>query len=134
MRRGLDDAGASLGLSVDPGARGRGVYFALSPSWGHASSGVRALWTGRQADIGGAGPDAALRLGAEFGYAAPLPAGGGALVSYGAFSSGGGAARYRIGRRLELAGMVLLGVEAERGESAGAAPEHSIQLRAGLRF
>ena len=122
---GLEDAGASLGLSVDPGARGRGVYVSLAPSWGSASSGVPALWAGRQADIGGAGPDAALRLGAEFGYAAPLSAGGGALVSYGAFSSGGGAARYRIGRRLELAGMVLLGVEAERRESA--APEHSIQ-------
>ena len=139
---GLEDAGVSLGLEFDPGAPGRGVYFALTPSWGNAASGARAVWEGRQASTGGPhGPDGRdlfdpqMRLNSELGYTTPAPTRHGTLTSYGAFSSGDGAARqYRIGRRLELAGIASMSVEAERRESAGAAPEHGIWLRGSIRY
>ena len=111
---GLEDAGVSLALEVDPGERGRGLYFALTPSWGSAASGARAMWEDRQASTGvpqGSGGrlfDPTMRLDSELGYTTPLPTRRGALTSYGAFSSYGGAARqYRIGRRLELADILV---------------------------
>ena len=138
---GLEDAGVSLALEVDPGEPGRGLYFALTPSWGNAASGARAMWEDRQASTGvpqGSGGrlfDPAMRLDSELGYTTPLPTRRGALTSYGAFSSDGGAARqYRIGRRLELADILSMSLEAERRESAGAAPEHSIWLTSSIRF
>ena len=74
-------------------------------------------------------------LDSELGYTTSLPTRRGALTSYGAFSSYGGAARqYRIGRRLELADLVSMSFEAERRESAGVAPEHSIWLKNSIRF
>ena len=139
---GLEDAGVSLGLELDPGAPGRGVYFALTPSWGNAASGARAVWEGRQASTGGPhGPDGRdrfdpqMRLSSELGYTTPVPIRRGTLTTYGAFSSDGGAAwQYRIGRRLELAGIASMSLEAERRESAGAAPEHGIWLRGSIRY
>ena len=138
---GLEDAGMSLALEVDPGERGRGLYFALAPSWGNTTSGARAMWEGRQASTGvphgsdGRLFDPTMWLDSELGYTAPLPTRRGALTSYGAFSSYGGAARqYRIGRRLEFADILSMGLEVERRESAGAAPEHSIWLKNSIRF
>ena len=139
---GLEDAGMSLALEVDPGERGRGLYFALAPSWGNTTSGARAMWEGRQASTGGPhGPDGQglfdpkMRLDSELGYTTPLPTRRGALTSYGAFSSDGGATRqYRVGRRLELAHGASMSLEAERRERAGAAPEHGIRLKGSIRF
>ena len=138
---GLEDAGMSLALEVDPGERGRGLYFALAPSWGNTTSGARAMWEDRQASTGvphgsdGRLFDPTMWLDSELGYTAPLPTHRGALTSYGAFSSYGGAARqYRIGRRLELADLLSMSFEAERRESAGVAPEHSIWLKSSIRF
>ena len=139
---GLEDAGVSLGLEFDPGEPGRGVYFALTPSWGNAASGARAVWEGQQASTGGPhGPDGRdqfdpqMRLSSELGYTTPAPTRRGTLTSYGAFSSDDGAARqYRIGRRLELAGIASMSLEAERRESAGVVPEHGIWLRGSIRY
>ena len=138
---GLEDAGMSLALEVDPGERGRGLYFTLAPSWGNTTSGARAMWEDRQASTGvphgsdGRRFDPTMWLDSELGYTAPLPARRGTLTSYGAFSSDGGAARqYRIGRRLELADLLSMSFEAERRESAGVAPEHSIWLKNSIRF
>ena len=138
---GLEDAGVSLALEVDPGEPGRGLYFALTPSWGNAASGARAMWEDRQSSTGvphGSGGrlfDPKMRLDSELGYTTPLPTRRGALTSYVAFSSDGGAARqYRVGRRLELADILSMSLEAERRESAGAAPEHSIWLTNSIRF
>ncbi len=135
---GLEDAGVSLALEVDPGERGRGPYFALSPSWGNAASGARSMWEDRQPTVGGSGGGARfepeMRLSSELGYAAPTPVRRGTLTTYGAFSSAGGASRqYRIGRRLEL-GIASMSLEAERRESVGATPEHGVWLRGNLRF
>ena len=135
---GLEDAGVSLSLEFDPGARGRGVYFALSPSWGNAASGVRSMWEDRQPAVDGSDGqdrfDPQMRLSSELGYTAPTPLRRGTLTTYGAFSSAGGTSRqYRIGRRLEL-GIASMSLEAERHESAGAAPEHGVWLRGNLRF
>ena len=138
---GLEDAGVSLALEVDPGEPGRGLYFALTPSWGNAASGARAMWEDRQSSTGvpqGSGGrlfDPAMRLDSELGYTTPLPTRRGALTSYGAFSSDGGATRqYRVGRRLELAHGASMSLEAERRERAGAAPEHGIRLKGSIRF
>ena len=135
---GLEDAGVSLALEFDPGARGRGVYFALAPSWGNAASGARSMWEDRQPTVDGTDGqdrfDPQMRLSSELGYTAPTPLRRGALTTYGAFSSAGGASRqYRVGRRLEL-GIASMSLEAERHESAGAAPEHGVWLRGNLRF
>ncbi len=135
---GLEDAGVSLALAVDPGEPGRGPYFALSPSWGNAASGARSMWEDRQPTVGGSGGryrfEPEMRLSSELGYAAPTPLRRGTLTTYGAFSSAGGTSRqYRIGRRLEL-GIASMSLEAERHESAGAAPEHGVWLRGNLRF
>ena len=81
--------GASLALSIDPGEVGRGLYLALAPSWGNASSGVRALWEDRHATA--RGPDGRdpfvpkMRWTSELGYAEPVWKGRGVLTSYGAF-------------------------------------------------
>ena len=138
---GLQDAGVSLALEADPGERGRGLYFALAPSWGNAASGARAVWEDRQATAGGPHGrdgqglfDPKMRLNSELGYTTPMPAIRGALTSYGAFSSDGSTTHYRLGRRLELAGIVSISLEAERRESAGAAPEHGIWLKSSIRF
>ena len=135
---GLEDAGVSLSLELDPGAPGRGVYFALAPSWGNAASGARSVWEGRETTAGesveGDRFDPRMRLSSELGYTAPTPLRRGTLTTYGAFSSDGGASRqYRVGRRLEL-GIASMSLEAERHESAGAAPEHGVWLRGNLRF
>ena len=113
---GLEDAGVSLALEFDPGAPGRGVYFALTPSWGNAASGARSMWEDRQPTVGGSGGrdrfDPQMRLSSELGYAAPTPTRRGTLTTYGAFSSDGGASRqYRVGRRLEL-GVLSMSLEA----------------------
>ena len=134
----LEDAGASLSLRVDPGEFGRGLYLAFAPSWGNASSGVRAMWQDRQSATGvrdGRGLfDPQMRLTSELGYAEPMPTGRGILTSYGAFSSDGGVTRqYRVGRRLEL-DILSMSLEAERHESAGAKPEHNVWLNASIRF
>ena len=138
---GLEDAGMSLALGVDPGEPGRGLYFALAPLWGNATSGARAMWEDRQASTGlphgsdGRLFDPKARLDSELGYTALLPSRRGTLTSYAAFSSDGGAARqYRIGRRLELADTLSMSLEAERRESASAAHEHSIWLISNIRF
>ena len=135
---GLEEAGVSLGLEFDPGEPGRGVYFALAPSWGNAASGARAVWEGRRTTAGESGGrdrfDPEMRLSSELGYTTPVPTRRGTLTTYSAFSSDGGAARqYRVGRRLEL-GVLSMSLEAERYESAGAAPEHGIWLRGSIRF
>ena len=138
---GLEDAGMSLALEVDPGERGRGLYFTLAPSWGNTTSGARAMWEDRQASTGvphgsdGRRFDPTMWLDSELGYTAPLPTRRGTLTSYGAFSSDGGTDRqYRIGRRLELADLLSMSLEAERRESAGAVPEHGIRLRGSIRY
>ena len=135
---GLEDAGVSLALEFDPGAPGRGLYFALAPSWGNAASGARSMWEDRQPTVGGSGGgdrfDPQMRLSSELGYTTPTPLRRGTLTTYGAFSSAGGTSRqYRIGRRLEL-GIASMSLEAERHESSGATPEHGIWLRGNLRF
>ena len=135
---GLEEAGVSLGLELDPGEPGRGVYFALAPSWGSTASGARSVWEDRQPTVGGSGEqdrfDPRMRLSSELGYTAPTPLRRGTLTTYGAFSSDGDTSRqYRVGRRLEL-GVLSMSLEAERHESAGAASEHSIRLTGNLRF
>ncbi len=135
---GLEDAGVSLGLEFDPGASGRGLYFALTPSWGNAASGARSVWEGRRTTAGGSGErdpsDPEMRLSSEFGHAAPALAGRGTLTTYGAFSSDGDAThRYRVGRRLEL-DVLSMSLEAELRESADAAPGHGVRLTGSIRF
>ncbi len=135
---GLEDAGVRLGLEFDPGASGRGLYFALTSSWGNAASGARSVWEGRRTTAGGSGGrdpfDPEMRLSSEFGHAAPALAGRGTLTTYGAFSSDGDAThRYRVGRRLEL-DVLSMSLEAELRESADAAPGHGVRLTGSIRF
>ena len=70
------------------------------------------------------------RLEAELGYGLPAFGGYGVLTPYGGLSlSDGGARRYRLGTRLEIGPSLSLGLEGERGESAGAEPEHAVGLQ-----
>ena len=68
--RGLDEWGASVSLRLDPGAGGEGPWFAWSPMWGQAQSGVEALWAGPVAS--GGSPGALGRgMGLTLGYGLP---------------------------------------------------------------
>ncbi len=134
----FEDAGVSLAVGFDPGERGQGVYLALTPTWGNATSGVRTLWADRQPLAAGppsARVPSALRLDAEVGYTMPWWHAGGTLTAYGAFAGDGRTTReYRVGQRLAWTPSLGLSLEADRRERVGGLPEHSLWLTGSLRY
>ena len=134
----FEDAGVSLAVGFDPGERGQGLYVALTPAWGTATSGVRALWANRQPLAAGPAPargPSALRLDAEVGYTMPWWHAGGTLTAYGAVAGDGRTTRqYRVGQRLAWTPSLGLSLEADRRERVGGLPEHSLWLTASLRY
>ena len=135
---GFEDAGVSLAVGFDPGERGQGLYLALTPAWGNATSGVRALWADRQPLAAGPQParvPSALRLDAEVGYTVPWRRGGSTLTAYGAVAGDGRTTRqYRVGQRLAWTPSLALSLEADRRERDGGLPEHILWLTGSLRY
>ena len=139
--------GASATARLDPGERGRGLSFSLSPTIGAASSTTQRLWGAHDARGLAPGPGAGSRfeaargLTAEAGYGMALFGDrftGTPNVGFG--MSDGGARDYRIGWRLTSAVRGDPGFEvnldATRRESAGRAapPEHAVMLRSLIRW
>ena len=134
--------GASGSVRLDPGERGRGLSFSLSPTWGAASSGVGRLWSAR--DARGLAPgrefEAEQRLEGELGYGLSVLGDrftGRPNLGFGLSDSG---RDYRIGWRLTSAVRgdpgFRVDLDATRREAANGnePPEHGIMLRAAVRW
>ena len=65
--QGFRTWGASLGVRVDPGGDGEGVWIGLSPVWGAPHSGVQSLWEGGPQG-GGSKESSSVRMALEAGY------------------------------------------------------------------
>ena len=65
--QGFRTWGASLGVRVDPGGDGEGVWIGLSPVWGAPHSGVQSLW-GSGPEGGGSKASSSVRMALEAGY------------------------------------------------------------------
>ena len=134
--------GASATARLDPGERGRGLSFSLSPAIGAASGASERLWGAR--DARGLAPggefEASRGLAAEAGYGMALFGDrftGTPNLGFG--MSDGGARDYRLGWRLTSAVRGDPGFEvnldAMRREAAnGNEPEHGVMLRSLLRW
>ena len=134
--------GASATARLDPGARGRGLSFSLSPTIGATSSAAERLWGAH--DVRGLTPggefDAARGLTAEAGYGLALWGDrftGTPNLGFG--MSDGGARDWRLGWRLTSAVAGDPGFEvsldATRREAANDNDaEHGVMLRSLLRW
>ena len=139
---GYEEWGMSASARLDPGERGRGLSFSLSPTLGAASSAAERLWGAH--DARGLAPDgefdAARGLQAEAGYGLPVLGGRFTGTPNAGFGlADGGARDWRIGWRLTSAAPGDPGFEvnldATRREPANdAAPEHGVMLRGGIRW
>ena len=65
--QGFRTWGASLGVRVDPGGDGEGMWIGLSPVWGAPHSGVQSLWEGGPQG-GGSKESSSVRMALEAGY------------------------------------------------------------------
>ena len=126
---------ASGTVRLNPGPSGRGLSFAIAPSWGTAparASGPRSL---DNAGRRGAGPHPAASLDAEMSYGFAVLDGGGVLTPFAGLSMGRSQGRtWRHGWRLELGPAARFDCEAVRRRGVdGEAPEDRFMLRASLR-
>ena len=139
---GYEEWGMSATARLDPGARGRGLSFSLTPTIGTPSSATGRLWGAeRPRELApGGGFEAARGLEAHAGYGLPLF--GGRFTgtpNAGLGLADGGLRDYRVGWRLTSAAPGGPGLEvnldAVRREAANdAAPEHGVMLRGALRW
>ena len=137
-----EEWGASATVRLDPGERGRGLSFSLSPTFGTPSGSADRLWGAR--DARGLAPggefDAGRGLRAEAGYGIAVYGGrytGTPNVGYGA--SDGGATDWRVGWRLEPVRTegprIGLSMDAVRSEpSDGDDARHGVLLRGVVRW
>ena len=120
--------GASVTLTVDPGASGRGLQASLIPTYGQPSSGVEGLWHGAGTSDAFLYGDSAmgLALAARIGYGLSLPGSRGLLTPFGELGMQDGVSR-RLRLGAELGGWKMghsaLGFELY-GEQLGT-PRHS---------
>ena len=137
-----EEWGASGALRLAPGERGRGLSFSLTPTYGAPGSGTDRLWSARDAGGLGAGggtfePES--RLEGELGHGLALPGGFLGTPNVG-FALANGGRDFRVGWRLSAAGGGFeVNLDATRSEptdddGSGAAPEHGVVLRAGVRW
>ena len=137
-----EEWGMSASARLDPGERGRGLSFSLSPTLGASSSATERLWGAH--DARALAPDGAFEPGrglqGEMGYGLGL--GGDRFTStpnLGFGLSDGGARDYRLGWRLTSAVEGDPGFEvsldATRREAGGGEePEHGVMLRSLIRW
>ena len=131
--------GASAALRLDPGASGRGLLLAFTPTWGAPLSGTQQLWSQRNAQDFSAGHDfvPSQSLNAEIGYALDGPGGVGLQTPYAALSlEDAGGRTLRIGWRLAAGPKGNLNIEAMRRRTAlrDSAAELGVLLKAALRW
>ena len=134
--------GASGAVRLDPGERGRGLSFSLSPTWGAASSGMGRLWSAR--DARGLAPEgefeARQRLEGEVGYGLALFGDRFTGTPNLGFGLSDTARDWRIGWRLTSAARGDPGFEAHldatRRERAHGdePPEHAVMLTGVARW
>ena len=99
----FDQWGASMQVTLDPGASGQGLQFSLTPTYGKASSGVEALWNSDKGSDALPGSDSGHTLGlvARVGYGFELPGTRGVLTPFGEMSlQGGDWRRLRLGAEI----------------------------------
>ena len=137
-----EEWGMSASARLDPGERGRGLSFSLSPTLGASSSATERLWGAH--DARALAPDGAFRPGrglqGEMGYGLALAGDrftGTPNLGFGL--SDGGARDYRLGWRLTSAVEGDPGFEvsldATRREAGGGEePEHALMLRSLIKW
>ena len=99
----FDQWGASVEVTLDPGASGRGLQFSLVPTYGKASGGMDALWDGDKGPeaLLGSDTDNDLALAARVGYGFDLPGPRGVLTPFGEMSlRDGDSRRLRLGAEI----------------------------------
>ena len=138
-----EEWGASVSARLDPGERGRGLSFSLSPTLGASSSATERLWGAHDARglaPGGGEFEASRSLQGEMGYGVALFGGRFTGTPNAGFGlSDGGARDYRIGWRLNPAAPGDPGFEvnldATRSEPAGGSDaDHALMLRSLIRW
>ena len=137
--RGFEEWGVGGSIRLNPAADGRGLSVGVNTAWGEQASGVERLWShGAARPAGVAAHDSAAlarQLEAEVSYGMDAPGGRGLVTPYaGVTLADGGAHAYRLGSRLSVGQSFSLDLEADRRESAGAAPKHSLKLSGTLRW
>ena len=148
----FEDWGASIALSLDPGAPEEGVALSLTPAWGNAVSQVDTLWQnpltpglgnfsslrrqaldGRRPTTRSWRPDG---LEMKLSYGLPTRSGMGMTKFYTALSESGLSNRaYRFGTRLTLSEWLKLTFELHRQErNLSDAPEYGARVGLSLRY
>ena len=122
--------GVALRLAWDPGVRGRGFRFAVTPASGQDRSGMQGLLEGGYATRGHHGGQAQ-RFDAEAGYGFAV-LGAASLDAFGRLSAREDARSWTLGAGYDLASALRFSLEAVRAQSLGAPARQGI--RAGLNF
>ena len=135
---GYEEWGASGAFRVSPDGSGRGLSFALAPSWGSAASGAEHLWSARDATALARSSvlDAGGRLEAELGYGVGLARNVGVITPYAGLSLEAGENRtYRAGTRWRLSPEATFSLEGTRhGGTRGEGSANGIIFRAAVQF
>ena len=133
-----EEWGVSGSVRLEPGERGRGLSFSLSPTLGQSSSAAERLWGARDAAelAPGGGFESERRLDAELGYGLAGPHGLGTVTPYAGLGLSGDDARtWRAGARWRIGPDASLDLEGTRSEAgAGAESGQSLMLRGTLRW
>ncbi len=136
-----EEWGASATVRLDPGERGRGLSFSLSPTVGAASSATERLWGARDAlslAPDGGEFEAARSLRGEMGYGVALFGGRFTGTPNAGFGLSDTAREFRMGWRLASAVRdgFELNIDATRREAAdsGEPAEHRAMLSATIRW
>ncbi len=133
--------GASATVRLDPGERGRGLSFSLSPTFGTPSGSADRLWGARDArELAPGGEfEAGRGLRAEAGYGIAVSGGRYTGTPNVGFSGAdGGATDWRVGWRLEPVRTegprIGLSLDAVRNEPADGDARHGVLLRGVVRW
>ncbi len=125
--------GVALRLAWDPGARGRGLRFAVSPGRGPDRSGMHGLLDGQRVPRGGTPGERASRVDAELGYG--LAAfGNGSLDTFGRLSARRGARTWTLGTGYDLASALRFSFEAVRARTGYQPARQGVQARLDFKF
>ena len=132
-----EEWGVSGLVRIDPGASGQGLAFSLRPAWGETAGGVRRLWGGDVTALGAAQAErGAGRVSARLAYGIGDTWGAeGVLTPYTDVSlSDAGARRLGLGGRYDIGPWARMSLEGVHGRPAQGAADHSVMLRADLRW
>ena len=132
-----EEWGVSGLVRFGPGASGQGLSFSLQPAWGHTASGVQRLWGTDVTALGASPADQGTgRVSARLAYGIGDTWGTkGMLTPYADVSfSDVGSRRLSLGGRYDIGPWVGMSLEGVQGRPAHGAADHSVMLRANLRW